>query len=171
MKSGFVYFIRAAQSDLVKIGFSIDPISRIAALAVASPLRLDLIAYSPGTQDDERFLHDRFKTDWSHGEWFRASDSILSLAETVKSGGFLPDEFRAEARVEPNGPARRIIEIFGGVRPTARAMSLPASTVQSWKDSGYIPAKHQDALLRAAAKLSLGISPEDFFDLPQKVAA
>lgn len=171
MKSGFVYFIRAEQVGLVKIGFSADPARRIASLAGGSPLRLDLTVRVSGTQDDERFLHHRFKVDWSHGEWFRASDSILSLIETIKVSGLLPDEFRAEPRVEPNGPACRIIQIFGGVRATARAMALPASTVQSWKDSGYVPAKHQGALLIAARELSLSLSPEDFFDLSRKAAA
>lgn len=46
----------------------------------------------------------------------------------------------------------------------ASALCLPPSTVQSWKDSGLIPAKHQQAVLEKAHELALSVSPADFFD-------
>ncbi len=60
--------------------------------------------------------------------------------------------------------ATRIVERFGGTRALARAIGKPPSTVQSWKDSGLIPAQHQAAVLAAAKKAALGLSTDDFFE-------
>lgn len=62
--------------------------------------------------------------------------------------------------------AARIIEKFGGTRAMANAMGLAPSTVQSWKNTGLIPAKHQQAILEKAQSLELQIAPADFFDSP-----
>lgn len=45
----------------------------------------------------------------------------------------------------------------------AGLLTLPPSTVQSWKDSGFIPAKHQQLVLDKAREHGIDISPADFF--------
>lgn len=60
--------------------------------------------------------------------------------------------------------AERIIDRFGGTRALARAIGKSPSTVQSWKDSGFIPAQHQQAVLDAAMKAAIGITTADFFN-------
>jgi len=62
--------------------------------------------------------------------------------------------------------ASKIIETFGGTRAMASAIGLPPSTVQSWKDSGVIPAKRQQDVLDKARELGKELSPADFFDTP-----
>jgi len=64
--------------------------------------------------------------------------------------------------------AAEIVQKLGGTRPLAAALRLPVSTVQSWKRAGQIPARHQEAVLRAAVALRVALSPEAFFD-PQVV--
>lgn len=59
--------------------------------------------------------------------------------------------------------ASRIIEKFGGTRKLAAAMELAPSTVQSWKDAGTIPNKHQVPLLRKALEIGIALAPADFF--------
>lgn len=65
--------------------------------------------------------------------------------------------------------AHRIIDnVFGGSRKMSAQLSIdgkryPATTIQSWKDSGVIPARHHDWVLRRARELKLGLGPEDFF--------
>jgi hypothetical protein len=61
--------------------------------------------------------------------------------------------------------APSIIQKFGGIRPMARALGLPASTVQDWKESGLIPARHQQAVLNKARELGVALAPDDFFDV------
>lgn len=60
----------------------------------------------------------------------------------------------------------------------ARALTVPEaervfkpSTVQSWKDSGYIPAQHQNWVLQRSRELGIGIVPADFFDAQHKRAS
>lgn len=59
--------------------------------------------------------------------------------------------------------AQTIIDKFGGVRPCAAALGKAPTTVQSWKDSGHIPAKHQASVLEAAKRVGIDLSPADFF--------
>lgn len=68
------------------------------------------------------------------------------------------------------GYAASIIEKFSGTRKMAKDLSLPPSTVQSWKDAGHIPARHQQAVLDKAREKNLDISPSDFFDTDKEPA-
>lgn len=63
--------------------------------------------------------------------------------------------------------AETIIGKFGGTRATAKALSIPPSTVQSWKDTGLIPARHQQPLLDKARQDGIDLKPDDFFLTPQ----
>lgn len=60
--------------------------------------------------------------------------------------------------------AARIIDRFGGVRPLAKELGYPSSTVHSWKVAGRIPAKHQPIVLALAQRLKVGLTHADFFD-------
>lgn len=66
--------------------------------------------------------------------------------------------------------AARIIEKFNGTRKLAAAIGLPPSTVQSWKDAGLIPAKHQQAVLDKAREERIDLSPADFFEPEDETA-
>lgn len=60
--------------------------------------------------------------------------------------------------------AERIIEKFGGLTATARALNhLNPTTVQGWKERGFIPARQQPLVLDAARALGLDMTPADFF--------
>jgi hypothetical protein len=60
--------------------------------------------------------------------------------------------------------AVRIVELFGGVRPMAEALGCPPTTVQRWKDTGFIPARRQQEVLEKARAKGLVLSPLDFFE-------
>lgn len=62
--------------------------------------------------------------------------------------------------------AERIIAKFGGPTALARIINQPPRTVQSWKEHGVIPAKHQQTVLEAAMRAAVPLSPEDFFEVP-----
>ncbi len=62
-------------------------------------------------------------------------------------------------------PAERIIEKFGGISAMAQALGhRHPTTVQGWKERGYIPARQQNEVLRAARDLGIDLAPADFFD-------
>jgi len=58
-----------------------------------------------------------------------------------------------------------IIGKFGGVRPMASRLEIPSSTVQRWKNGGYIPARRQEEVLTKAKELGIDLQPSDFFNL------
>jgi NAD(P)H-hydrate epimerase len=72
---------------------------------------------------------------------------------------------------------RRIIGLFGGIRPMARKMSqalgkrLPATTIQGWSDRGAIPSRRQDEVMAAARVCGIALNFADFFDAPEAAGA
>jgi len=60
--------------------------------------------------------------------------------------------------------AKSIIDdIFGGIRPAARTLKKPASTIQGWYAAGTIPQKHWSDIIKAAKTSGHTLSSEDFF--------
>ena len=55
---------------------------------------------------------------------------------------------------------RDVIQRFGGIRPMARAMKVPASTVASWKRRGRIPRHRRQEIAEALGEPVLAVGPE-----------
>jgi hypothetical protein len=71
-----VYFIRARELDMVKIGYSFNPIHRFNHLRTMSPVELTLEGAIPGDRAKEAELHKRFKLARVRGEWFRLTPEL-----------------------------------------------------------------------------------------------
>jgi len=56
-----------------------------------------------------------------------------------------------------------IDDIFGGIRPAARALDKAATTIQGWYDAGTIPQKHWNDVIETAKTLDHHLTPDDFF--------
>jgi hypothetical protein len=69
---GFIYVLHNMNRNAVKIGYSGNPMSRIAQLRTASPDPLALKMIFEGTQEVERRLHRTFAAHRLNGEWFDA---------------------------------------------------------------------------------------------------
>jgi len=66
--------------------------------------------------------------------------------------------------------AKSIIDdIFGGIRPAARALERSASTIQGWYEAGTIPQKHWVDVTRVAKDFGHHLTPDDFY--PAKTPA
>ena len=72
---GFIYFARLG--DLIKIGFSQDPATRVRSL------NADPLAICEGTRELEAELHDEFGDLRESGEWFRAEPRLLERIEAL----------------------------------------------------------------------------------------
>ncbi len=59
--------------------------------------------------------------------------------------------------------AKAIVDKFGGTRKMAREIGVPFTTVQSWKGSGFIPARRQAEIMEHARRLKIKLRPADFF--------
>lgn len=65
-------------------------------------------------------------------------------------------------------PAEKVIEALGGVRATARALSLNSSSVSRWRTpvdrrglGGRVPSVHQSTILKLARERGLSLRAED----------
>lgn len=84
-----IYFALALDGPFVKIGYSCNPTKRVKDLQTACPHKLKLAGVKPGTQADEKIIHDMFSKDRLHGEWFKASGDVLDYIQycTYKKPG------------------------------------------------------------------------------------
>ncbi|MFQ5939911.1 MAG: carph-isopro domain-containing protein, partial [Alphaproteobacteria bacterium] len=76
----------------------------------------------------------------------------------------------ASAARASESQAARIIGRFGGIRPMAAKLGVAVSTIQGWKQRGRIPAERRKALLAAARRLGVPLTPDDFRE-PGEAAA
>ena len=79
-----VYF--ASALDKIKIGCSSKPQDRILQVGEWIPFPITMLAMMPGTYVLESALHRMFAVEWSHGEWFHASDRLLAFIARVQAG-------------------------------------------------------------------------------------
>lgn len=79
-KPGFVYILKAFNSDLRKIGRTTDPANRLHTFEVKLPFHVsyELVIKSPDAKKLERDLHQRFASARTDGEWFLLSDSDIN---------------------------------------------------------------------------------------------
>lgn len=57
-------------------------------------------------------------------------------------------------------PSSLVVELFGGVRATARALKLSPGAISKWKATGLVPSKHHKPLLDAAKAQKKRLTPE-----------
>lgn len=80
-----VYVIGEPGSNTVKIGRTVNFERRLAAIQRMSPVRLTRRWSHPGGKALERYLHQRFRTFRSHGEWFTfPADPVPPIAKAVE---------------------------------------------------------------------------------------
>lgn len=75
-----IYFLKA--NDRVKIGYSHDPVSRIASLQTSSPYDLETLLLIDGTLDEEKELHTKFSMKRRSGEWFELDEELQLFIDT-----------------------------------------------------------------------------------------
>ncbi len=75
---GYVYFVRAESTGLIKIGFTRDLRHRLRTLVAQSGDRLAVLGVLKGNRDTEKELHTRFQELRSHYEWFKPGEELVS---------------------------------------------------------------------------------------------
>lgn len=80
---GLVYFARAPLFEIVKIGWSRQPLLRLAQLQSEVRCDLVLIGAFQGSKVDERVQQKRFAHLWYGSEWFLEDGEILSYASSL----------------------------------------------------------------------------------------
>lgn len=90
---GRVYF--AQMGDMVKIGWSLTPHKRVRHIQTSAPGPVTVLGTLRGSRETEREMHRRFAHLRRHGEWFRATEELLSLIPWLCS-----PSAQAEARLD-----------------------------------------------------------------------
>lgn len=105
----YIYAIKSEQLQLVKIGVSVDPVSRLARLSEQCPVELQLIGVWTGDYRDEALIHRRLKAQRVRGEWFAMSQhqAVESISRILKR-----DMVRAEQRTEHANAVDRCVSVL-----------------------------------------------------------
>lgn len=75
-----IYFIRQAETNYIKIGYTKNnPKERIGQLQTSSPHKLSFIGYTFGSEFRERMFHILFDSIRISGEWFSFDESDYSI--------------------------------------------------------------------------------------------
>lgn len=93
---GYIYFLRVEEA--VKIGYSATPMARASHLRTGLPVPISAFVAIRGSMRDEKRLHNLLKSSRTHGEWFRATQAIVTLmARAARHGVLMTDELDEEA--------------------------------------------------------------------------
>jgi hypothetical protein len=98
MGSGYViYFAKCC--DFIKIGYTSDDAeSRVKNLQTGCPFKISLIGAIDGDRSAENTLHGILAAHHYRGEWFRESDELSEIIETLFEDG-LTDGLTAVRRL------------------------------------------------------------------------
>lgn len=100
MNDQIVYIVKAEDSGRIKIGITSNPVRRLALMQVGSPERLHLVGTAPGGRSVESRLHADLEGDRLHGEWFEATDRVITAVGDLLGWGVpTPDQVRSANRV------------------------------------------------------------------------
>lgn len=83
----YIYFMYAKDANRVKIGRTLDIEERFKNIQAMSPIKLEVIKIIQLHVNYEDMLHEFFKEDRLHGEWFNFSDDIKAFIEMVDKKG------------------------------------------------------------------------------------
>lgn len=89
-----VYAIRDANSEAIKFGVSVDPISRLQSLRTSVPGSLVLMGSIKGSMGDEKKLHkllSAFRTAGGGSEWFHSCPEVERVAQMIVDGKRMRD--------------------------------------------------------------------------------
>jgi hypothetical protein len=82
-----VYFV-GGEAGPVKIGFTQQPMkARLVCIQNGSPVKLHVLATTPGFKQLERIYHKQFAAYRLHGEWFERSPELLAEIERLNANG------------------------------------------------------------------------------------
>ena len=130
---GFVYFLLAEEVNRVKIGFSMNPDSRISSLKTGCPCSVLLLGSVEGTQDDETALHHLLENDRCEGEWF---DCTVAVMEVI---GYCLRTGRADAKPFVERKAQRyLLDSYRDLLHFLRYDPAWRATIPMWLSDGLI---------------------------------
>ena len=78
-----IYFVKNS-SGLIKIGSTMDVLSRVKGLQTGAGENLEVLVQMDGSTGMEKHLHKRFSGSNEHGEWFRPDIEVLEFIKSQR---------------------------------------------------------------------------------------
>jgi hypothetical protein len=127
-----VYYVRAPDLGLVKIGFAEKPKARFSKIQSDSPTRLVLAAVEAGNEVIEQARHVQFAEYRQRGEWFRHEGR---LAEHISAlGPILPREKSLNAKIVALGISKaHASQIVNGKHSPSLSLAVAIWRATGWK--------------------------------------
>lgn len=104
-KPKYVYVIGEPGSRTAKIGITVDLDGRRQQIQGASPVKIDVLWATPGSNALEKALHRHFATQRSHGEWFTFDNDPVSEVKAALADGLIDATPKVANEAEPQEPA------------------------------------------------------------------
>lgn len=107
-----IYFIQNQTSRAIKIGFSSNPVARLAQLQTGCADRLEMLGCIAGDVHRERSLHARLARHRLGGEWFLGNEEVVRFVhDTLADAKYNlllseNDRLRDRLEVEMDGRAK-----------------------------------------------------------------
>jgi hypothetical protein len=127
-----VYFIRAGETDFVKIGTAVSPQGRLASLQIGHYETLTMIREMPGGHAEETWLHRHYRDRHVRGEWHRYCPSMLTVQVVATECAVFQ-----RPPVEPT--LAKAIKAAGGTVKVAEACGITPQAVSQWE---MCPTRH-----------------------------
>ncbi|HUI18366.1 MAG TPA: uroporphyrinogen-III synthase [Alphaproteobacteria bacterium] len=118
---------------------------------------LSAVCLSPAVAEEAGALAWRRRLTAARPE----QSALLELVSAEQIGDRVAERAGAEPEETGESQVRRAIRAFGGVRPMATRLGVPATTVQGWKERGHIPAARVADVLAAAATHGVPLTAAD----------
>jgi len=77
-----IYFIEAVSLNLIKIGYTVDPVKRFMGMLTMSPVPLSLLGSIWGGPQREAEIHAQLEPFRLHGEWFKKVPEVMAVVNT-----------------------------------------------------------------------------------------
>jgi DNA-binding transcriptional regulator YdaS (Cro superfamily) len=147
-----LYFLQAGMDGPIKIGGTKLAIEkRLSAIQNGCPYKIRILLTVEGTRTQERALHRAFENDRSHGEWFLASDRLLSTIGKIAASGFNWAPFLSLVMHRGSGgngtALEKAIILAGGKGALARRIGVKPQAVDQWC---MCPDEHAIEVFRAS---------------------
>lgn len=177
--TSFVYFMQPIGGGPIRIGFSSRPGVRLSHLTSFSPVKLEIITKFPADQYVEAWLHDHFRDDRLHGEWFKPSFQLFEIIEGVKRTGWHPilptdkwPRYATKSRQMSGRKFRRIrVRVLGvSAHDLAKEYEVSIGTVRCWESTGPSAAAVLKTF-RFAKSLGKQVVFDDIFTPEDEIAA
>lgn len=119
-----IYFLRAGDTEFVKIGYAVNVADRVAALQAGNHLPLRVFRTIEGGLQQEAWLHDLFRAHRVEREWFR----------------YHPDMESATPPAPDTTLFRGLLDMLRPLSTLAAEIGEPEVNVRAWHRLNSIPA-------------------------------